>query len=190
MTTIPDLDQHVAAIATGDPDAFGLWVAGAESSLRRSLSSLATRLDTEAILQETLLRVWQVASRLEGDGKPNGLLRHATTTARNLAISELRRARVQSTEIEALLEVVERVEPAIPDPRLREIIQRCREALTTQPAAALTARLENAGADPDATLAERLGMKIATFHQNVSRARALLAACLEKNGVDLELELS
>jgi len=72
-----DLDAHLAAIATGDADAFGRWVAGAEAPLRGALRSFAARVDTEAILQEALLRVWQVAPRVALDGKPNALLRFA-----------------------------------------------------------------------------------------------------------------
>jgi len=194
VTVIPDLDEHAEAIAAGDPEAFGLWVAAAESPLRRCLRSFATRLDTEAILQECLLRVWQVAPRLQEDGRPNGLLRLAQRIARNLAISEMRRLLVEPVELEALVAEADREgrggTPAVPDSRLCEIIARCREALTRRPAEALAARLESGGEDPDSILAERLGMRLVTFHQNVSRARALLARCLKRNGIDLDLELS
>ena len=44
--------------------------------------------------------------------------------------------------------------------------------------------------DPDRSLAERVGMKLNTFLQNVTRARRLLADCLRRRGVDLDLELS
>jgi RNA polymerase sigma-70 factor (ECF subfamily) len=40
-----------------------------------------------------------------------------------------------------------------------------------------------------ATLAERLGMRLNTFLQNVTRARKLLVECLERRHVDLTLEL-
>jgi RNA polymerase sigma-70 factor (ECF subfamily) len=52
-----DLDRHLPAIAAGDPDAFAPWVAGAEPALRDSLRPFAARVDTEAVLQEALLRV-------------------------------------------------------------------------------------------------------------------------------------
>ena len=67
-----DLDVHLSAIVSGDPEAFGRWVAGCELRLRRSLASFAGSVDVEAVLQETLLRVWQVAPRLEPDGNPVG----------------------------------------------------------------------------------------------------------------------
>jgi RNA polymerase sigma-70 factor (ECF subfamily) len=38
-------------------------------------------------------------------------------------------------------------------------------------------------------LAERLGMRLNTFLQNFTRARKLLAECLEKRKVDLAVEI-
>jgi RNA polymerase sigma-70 factor (ECF subfamily) len=80
--------------------------------------------------------------------------------------------------------------PRVPDPMLRARIVECRERLPQKPAQALAARLEAAGAEHDARLAERLGMTKNTFLQNFTRARALLAECLEKRGVDLDAELA
>ena len=88
-----DLDAHLPAIQAGDADAFGRWLAGAEPGLRESLRSFAASVDTEAVLQESLLRTWQVAPRVVSDGKPNTLLRLAVRIARNLAVSERRRLR-------------------------------------------------------------------------------------------------
>ncbi len=116
-----DLDLHLPALAHGDADAFERWVAGAEDTLRASLRSFAAAVDTEAILQEALLRVWQVAPRFVADGKPNGLVRLGIRIARNLAVSEWRRTR-PTAEISAL----EGGDPALaempraPDPLLRQ----------------------------------------------------------------------
>ena len=41
----------------------------------------------------------------------------------------------------------------------------------------------------DSVLAVQLGMTLNTFLQNVTRARKLLAACLERHGVQLETVL-
>jgi RNA polymerase sigma factor (sigma-70 family) len=185
-----DLDQHLAAIGAGDPQAFARWVAGAEPSLRGTLRPLATHVDAEAVLQEALLRVWQVAPRCRPDGRPNSLLRLGARIARNLAIDELRRNRATAIDPEALaiLESDERgpdtIEAQVPDPLLRRLIDECRRALPDKPAQALTARLESQGGEPDVTLAARLQMRLNTFLQNVARARKLLAACLEKRGFD------
>ena len=70
-----DLDVHLAAIVGGDPRAFGSWMSGAEPRVRDSLRSFAQVIDVEAVLQETLLRTWQVAPRFVADGRPNGLVR-------------------------------------------------------------------------------------------------------------------
>ena len=64
----------LAAIAAGDAAAFGQWVASAEDPVRRGLRVFAASVDTEAVVQEAFLRVWQVAPRFTHDGKPNALL--------------------------------------------------------------------------------------------------------------------
>src|SRR4051812_24183865 len=97
-----DLDALLPAIAGGDPAAFGQWMATAEPTLRRALRPFARTVDVEAVLQEALLRVWQVAPRVVPDGRPNSLLRLAQVTAKNLALSELRRRQVQPEDLEAL----------------------------------------------------------------------------------------
>jgi RNA polymerase sigma-70 factor (ECF subfamily) len=183
-----DLDQHLSAIAAGESDGFARWLAGAERPIRASLRSFAVRLDTEAILQEALLRVWQVAPRLIPDGRSNALLRFGIRIARNLALSELRRARVDPCELEELEREAERggySEPIQPDPLLRQWIEECRRQLPKKPALALELRLEAAGDEPDSSLAERAGMKLNTFLQNFGRARKLLAACLGARGVEV-----
>lgn len=185
-----DLDTYLPEIAAGDSDAFGRWVARAEDRVRGSLMSFAAHVDVEAVLQETLLRMWQVAPRVQPDGRPNTFLRLAIRAARNLAISELRKARVRPAVVARLEQLPE---PSAvmsgPDPLLRRVITACRERLPGKPAAALSARLGGAGR-PDRDLAQALGMQLNTFLQNVTRARKLLAECLGKHGVDVDLELA
>jgi RNA polymerase sigma factor (sigma-70 family) len=186
-------DVHLPAIRGGDTRAFGLWLAAAEPSLRRGLRSFARQVDVEAVLQEALLRTWQVAPRFVPDGAPNGLVRLAQRIARNLAISETRRLRaapVDPAVLAAGVDETQTFEARLPDPILREKIARCREKLPPRPGEALSARLDGAGSVPDATLAERLGMEKNTFLQNITRARKLLLECLERAGVDLEAELA
>lgn len=180
-------EELTVAIASGDVDAFARWLAGAEPALRAGLRRFAAQVDVEAVLQESLLRVWQVAPRFVSDGKPEGLLRLGHRIARNLAISEMRKSGREAAGVEGEEPAVD---PSAPDPKLREVIARCKDKLPDKPAQALAARLESAGADPDLVLAERLGMKKNTFLQNFTRARALMAECLRKNGVDLEAELA
>ena len=182
-----NLDSYFADIALGDVDAFGAWVARAEPPLRESLRSFAAVVDTEAVLQEALLRVWQVAPRLVSDGRPNTLLRFGVRVARNLALSERRRARSAPAEPEALERHEEREPEDVPapDPLLRARIAECHERLPRQPARALAARLESGGREPDETLAQALAMKTNTFVQNVTRARRLMAECLDRHGVSL-----
>ncbi|HTT70513.1 MAG TPA: hypothetical protein VMG32_04765 [Anaeromyxobacteraceae bacterium] len=188
---MPDLDRHLPGIAAGDPDAFQAFVVGAESRLREGLASFAAVVDTEAVLQEALLRVWQVAGRFREDGRPNGLLRLATRMARNLAVSELRaRGRVvaeSDSEVARRLDALAVADAALePDPLLRRRIEACRRALPPRPRAALEARLLAGGGEPDAALALGLHMRLNTFLQNVTRARRALILCLRRAGVDLE----
>lgn len=186
-----DLDLHLPALAHGDADAFERWVAGAEDTLRASLRSFAAAVDTEAILQEALLRVWQVAPRFVADGKPNGLVRLGIRIARNLAVSEWRRTR-PTAEISAL----EGGDPALaempraPDPLLRRTIRECQEKLPGKPRLVLEARMGDGGILSDDMLAANLSMQKNTFLQNFTRARRLLAECLRAHGVDLEAELA
>lgn len=187
-----DLDDHLPLIVTGDAAAFARWLAGAEPSLRASLRPFAARVDTEAALQEAMLRTWQVAPRHTPDGRPNSLLRLSLRIARNLAIDEARRARVSPADDEALEKAGAALAdpaPRTPDPLLRRIIEECRKLLPGKPAEALAARLGGGGAEPDEALAERLGMRLNTFLQNFTRARKMLAECLHKHRVDLDAEL-
>jgi DNA-directed RNA polymerase specialized sigma24 family protein len=183
-----DLDVHLPAIASGDTAAFARWLSGAEPAVRASLRSFAARVDVEAVVQETLLRAWQVAPRVEPDGRPNGLLRVALRAARNLAIDDHRRSGRREEPVapdHAALATTPDDAPQPADPLLRRVIAACFEKLPAQPGAALRARLDAAGADADAALATRCQMRLNTFLQNVARARKHLLACLAENGVIL-----
>jgi RNA polymerase sigma factor (sigma-70 family) len=189
-------DGLLALIGAGDATAFAAWLAGAEDRLRGSLRSFAERVDVEAVMQETLVRVWQVAPRVRPDGRDEPLLRLAIRIARNLAVSELRRHRLEPVEAATLERLAAEAETFAPgpdrwrDPLLRQAIEACRARLPARPGAALEARLGSGGAEPDARIAERLGMRLNTFLQNVVRARRFLAECLRKRGIDLTVELS
>ena len=186
-----DSDRHLPAIAAGDPGAFGTWVSLCESRIRASVMRFAAHLDVEAVTQECLLRVWQVAPRVEPDGRPDALLRYGIRIARNLSISELRKraARPQGHTVDPGDENSPgAIAPIEPDPLLREVIARCRDALPGKPALALQARLEARGTRNDHELSAELGMKTNTFLKNIGRARKLLRECLESHGVRLEGE--
>ena len=180
-----DLDQHLLAIADGDASAFAQWMTSAEAPLRSSLRSFARLVDTEAVLQEAFLRVWQVARSVKRDGRPNALLRLAFTTARNLALSEARRRAPAPEELERLERIAaeDAKMPPLPDPLLRAAILECRDKLPAKPRLALDQRLEGAGGQPDGELARRIGMSLNTFLQNFTRARKLLAECLKRRGI-------
>ena len=181
-----DLDVHLPSIVAGDSHAFGQWIAGAERPLRASLRSFAARVDVEAVLQEALLRAWNVAPRVERDGKPNALLRMVLRIARNLAIDEARKTRtvlVGDDDLDASLAFA--TVDATPDVLLRNAIHECHEKLPNKPKQALDARVASEGAEHDTAIAARLGMRLNTFLQNFTRARQLLADGLRARGVDL-----
>lgn len=178
-------DSHLQAIAGGDPDAFASWVAVAEPRIRCSLMSFATVVDTESVVQECLLRVWQVAPRFKPDGKPDGLVRLSVRIARNLAVSEVRKRRPGLITAEMLASLEDSSTPDLePDPDLRSAVQKCREELPARPRKAIEARMEGAGRS-DHDLAESVNMALNTFFQNVRRARLALAECLERRGIKL-----
>lgn len=183
-----DLDAFLPAILLGDTRAFAQWMARAEGSMRDSLRSFVTVIDVESILQESLLRVWQVAPRFVPDGRPNGLLRLGLRIARNLAISEVRRTRTRAApeeEIERALAIAEEEASMTdgPDPLLREVLAKCHERLPEKPRQALDARMMAEGGRSDDELAHVMGMRPNTFLQNFTRARKMLADCLKKAGV-------
>jgi RNA polymerase sigma factor (sigma-70 family) len=184
-----DLDVHLHAIVRSDKQSFAYWLAGAERPVRESLRSFAKVIDVEAVLQEALLRVWQVAPRFEPDGRPNGLLRLGVRIARNLAVSEVRRTRSTPTEDADLEALQEHVATSAPDPILRQAIEACRDKLPNKPRQAIDARLASGGGADDTELATALGMKLNTFLQNITRARQLLAECLHRSGIVIDQEL-
>jgi RNA polymerase sigma-70 factor (ECF subfamily) len=146
-------------------------------------------------VQETLLRVWQAAPRVVPDGRENALLRLAIRIGRNFAVSQLRRRRLEPELIEALEAEAQAHEdsalapPRPRDPLLGRRLAECLRRLPRQPGRALAARLDGGGLQPDEALADGLGMRRNTFLQNITRARKLLAECLERHGVDLAVEL-
>lgn len=180
-----DLDLHLPAIGAGDATAFARWLAGAEEPLRLALRPFAAACDTEAMLQEALLRVWQLAPRVVPDGQGNSLLRFARRIARNLCVDQARRRRTTPLDARLLDETPADPPAAPPDPLLRRAIAECREKLPGKPARALAERIAAEGGEPDAAIARRLGMTLNTFLQNFTRARKLLAECLGRKKVVL-----
>lgn len=179
-----DLDLELAAISRGDADAYARWLTHAERPLRVSLRSFARSIDTEAVVQEALLRVWQVARSVKPDGRPNALLRMAVRISRNLCVSELRHRREVVSAEDGLPDEAS-YEPELPDPLLREYIQFCLKKLPSKPREVLLARLAASGGADDIALAEKLAMKVNTFLQNVTRARKALEECLRRSGVEV-----
>ncbi|MEL6184309.1 MAG: sigma-70 family RNA polymerase sigma factor [Myxococcota bacterium] len=170
-----------ARIATGDLDAFVEWMREAEPRLRASVRRFASQVDVEAVVQEILLRVWQLAPNLEGrHGVSEPLLAVSLRIARNLAIDEARRAKLGPVPVSELPEAG--VEPSLPDPWLPGHVEACREKLPPKPRLAFDLRLRAAGVQHDADLAQEIGMQVHTFLKNLRRARKLLLACLEKVG--------
>jgi len=185
-STPQDRDALLPAIAAGDVQAFAVWLQHAEPRVRLSVARFARAVDTEAIVQETLLRVWQIAPRVTLDPRGDTLVRLGVQIAHNLSIDHIRRERrLARVEQRELLELApaEMDDSPPPDPLLREVITGCIAKLPSKPSAALRARLASVGADPDETLAARLGMQLNTFLKNIGRARQLLIECLHARGV-------
>lgn len=175
-------------ITSGDYSSFAKWMARTEEPIRSSLRRFASCVDVESVVQETFLRVWTSARLVEGDGKPNLLLRYGLRIARNLAVSEARRRRM--LDLDAAEAPEPTVEPSsVPDPSVADAVHACREKLPQQPRAAIDARIQSEGLVRDEELAARVGMRTNTFLQNVTRARKLLAECLRLRGIDLALEM-
>ena len=184
--TATDIDTLFARVRMGDKLAFSRWMGRVERPIRMSLARFARAVDVEAIVQETLLRMWVLATRslreLEGE---NASLRFAIGLARNLARSEARRmGRMQFLPPEDLPDVPLDPPPA-PDPGLAAAIRDCVGKLTAKLRAVLESRVARGALEPDRELAAALGMKLNTFLQNVVRARQQMRTCLEGKGVPL-----
>lgn len=176
------IDAAYQRTRSGDHEGFADWVRLVELRLRASVRRFARHVDTEAIVQEALLRMWKLAPTLDLDGE-DASLRFATTIAANLARNEIRRAGrfAPLDEGDASTVAIEIDPPS--DPALRAAIRACLERLRGRPRQALLARLHDAGRSPDRDLAGALGMTVNTFLQNVVRARTGLRECLESRRV-------
>lgn len=183
MTLLDDLFRRTQS---GEVDAFSGWVRRVEPELRRRLRPFARVADIEAVIQESLLRMWKLAPTLELTGE-NASLRYLATIAKNLAVHEARRWGAEVPLVDREGEAFEI--PAPPEPSadhgLRAAILDCLERLSGAPARALGMRLES-GERSDRELAGRLRMKLNTFLQNVVRARRSVADCLDGKGIRLE----
>src|SRR5262245_1014992 len=186
---VTELDALFATARSGDAMAFASWAGQVERPVRSSLSRFARAVDLEVVVQETLLRMWLLATRsgkeLTGD---HASLRMALAVARNVAREEVRRSRhgslVPIEECESDPEMVV-PPPAGHDPGLAQAIRDCIGGIRGRPKAALELRIHEGHERPDRELAEQLGLKLNTFLQHIVRARRSLADCLRRKGVDL-----
>jgi len=183
-----DTDRDLEAIAAGDHNTFARWVAAAEPRIRLSLHRYCRFVDTEVVVQETLLRMWQLAPRFTSDGKPDALLRFAIVTARNLAITEARRSGTRnSIDLPGPPEFGAVDPPPLSAEELREAVKGCLRELPRRPRSAISARLRESHVRDDA-LADSLGMTVNTFFQNIRRARLALLECLQRHGFALGIK--
>lgn len=171
----------------GDVAAFAGWMSLVERPIRGSLRRFARAIDVESALQETFLRMWiarQDSSRtFIGE---NASLRFALRVARNVALEEVRRARLD--HLVSLDELDPSSEPSIePEPPndagILRVIKDCLSRLRGKPRDALLARLARGHEAHDRDLAASLGMAVNTFLQNIVRARKAVATCLDGKGV-------
>lgn len=179
-----EIDALFALVGQGNRLAFRAWMGRAERPIRMSLRRFAMAVDVESVVQETLLRMWLIASKrlrdLQGE---NASLRFAIAMARNLARSEARRiGRVRFLPPEEMPDAP--IEPSPPpDPGLAAAIRDCMDRLSAKLREVLLARIGQGPFLPDREIAQGLAMQPNTFLQNVVRARAKLRACLEGKGV-------
>ncbi len=184
-----EVDALFARVRSQDPLAFAAWAGRIERPVRASLSRFARAVDLEVVMQETLLRLWLIATRsgkeLAGE---NASLRMALAVARNVAREEIRRTRLGSlVPLESLENEPELVAPPdpTPDPGLARAIRDCIASIRGRSRASLELRIQQGHARPDRELAEELGLKLNTFLQHIVRARRSLADCLTGKGIDL-----
>ena len=186
-----EVDTLFARARAADSAAFVDWVGSVELPIRLSLRRFARAVDVESTLQETFLRMWVLAQdsdrTLEGE---DASVRFAIRMARNLALAEARRLGKETLlPPEDLPEIAVPPDPTL-DPGLMLAIRECVEKLSKKPFQALHARLQWGAMLLDRELAERVGMTLNTFLQNITRARKLVLSCLERRGIPLDEVLS
>ena len=171
----------------GDAGAFANWMALVEHPVRGSLRRFARAIDVESALQEAFLRMW-IANQDRGRAfvGEDASLRFTLRVARNVALEEVRRAKLD--HLVALDDLDPSSEPSIEptppaDPGLLRAIKDCVSRLRGKPREALLTRLARGHEQSDRDNAASLGMAVNTFLQNVVRARKLVAACLEGKGL-------
>jgi len=184
---VTDADRAFERARGSGAGAFARWMALVERPVRGSLRRFARAVDVESVLQETFLRVWIARQDPERDfvGE-NASLRFTLRVARNVALEEVRRARLD--HLVALDDLDASSEPSIDpkppsDPGLVRAIKDCLARLRGKPRDALLARVAGGHESHDRDLASSLGMAVNTFLQNVVRARKLVATCLEGKGL-------
>lgn len=187
---LADTETLFAAARDGDPEAFAEWMGRVERPIQASLRRFAQAIDLEVVMQETFARMWvfarDVSRKLEG---PNASLRFALRVARNVALEEVRRARLgRMVSLESLTDTPEPETMDDPPaaPGLMGVIRACVEALPRRPREAILLRMKLGAAFPDGELAPHLKMTVNTFLQNIVRARRQVARCLREHGVALE----
>jgi len=184
--TATEIDTLFARVKTGDHEAFRVWMGRVERPIRLGLRRFAQAVDVEAIVQETLLQMWLVATRrLRGLEGPDASLRFAIGVARNLARSEARRmGRERHLPPEEMPDAP--VDPVpTSDPGLAAAILDCMTRLTAKLRQVLQARITRGPFQPDREIADSLGMKLNTFLQYIVRSRQQMRKCLEGKGVPL-----
>jgi DNA-directed RNA polymerase specialized sigma24 family protein len=186
------LDELFLLARLGGPEAFAEWMGMVEIPLRRSLRRFARAVDVEVVMQEAFMRMWLVANDRERslEGR-NASLKFAFRVARNVALEEIRRYRLDRlVDLENLEDLPEgSYDPEPGDPALARAIADCFRRLPDKSRRALGARLEG-DCLPDRMLAERLRMRLNTFLQNIVRARKSMEKCLKGRGVRLEEVMS
>lgn len=182
-----EADRAFERALWGDVEAFASWMALVERPVRGSLRRFARAIDVESALQETFLRMWLARQNPERSlvGE-NASLRFTLRVARNVALEEVRRARLE--HLVALDDIDPSAEPSIDptppsDPGFLRAIKDCLSRLRGKPRDALLARLARGHELHDRDIAATLGMAVNTFLQNVVRARRDVAACLEGKGL-------
>jgi RNA polymerase sigma-70 factor (ECF subfamily) len=165
--------------------AFKDWFKRCEFPLRRSLRHFAAVVDVEAVVQETVIQIWEHdASRISRTSRPEFLLRWAIVVARNKALNIAKRTGRQDS-LEAHVDLTTPAAHAPGDPFLSARIRRCLEELPPTLRRVLEARVKDDGQHSDRELAGLLDTTFAAFRQNLARGRHGVEDCLKKHGIDI-----
>ncbi|WP_342078293.1 sigma-70 family RNA polymerase sigma factor [Yoonia sp. SS1-5] len=183
MSTPPDIETYIAAIAAGDQDSLAtLYNATSEKLFGLTLWILGNRADAEDALVDTYRSIWQAAGKYPRNGL--GPMTWLLTIARNTAVDRLRRRQIGPRGGREDLDDIAAITAPARSPEMqsgaagaRSQIANCLDKMPKDRAIALRRAYLDGQTYVD--LADRLDVSADTLRAQMSSHLAALRGCLD-----------